>query len=313
MRPGYLKLYASGELQRRIETAWTIMEHCTICPLNCRVNRISETLGVCGVGRLAPVSSYGPHFGEERPLVGRYGSGTIFFASCNLRCIFCQNYEISHFLEADAPHLGPAELASIMVQLQHQGCHNINLVTPTHVVPHILGALPQAIDGGLTIPLVYNSSGYDAPETLELLDGIVDIYMPDFKFWNNATAGIYTRAENYGDIARTAIKAMFYQVGDLQTDERGLAVRGLLVRHLVMPGNLDETKNILTYISEQISPNCHVNIMDQYRPCVTTHFPIDRPLRGNEYHTALGYAKNTGLVQLNELRLADLLRNLGNL
>lgn len=313
MHPGYLKLYASGELQRRIDKAWAIMENCTICPLNCRVDRISETLGVCGVGRLAPVSSYGPHFGEERPLVGRNGSGTIFFASCNLHCIFCQNYEISHFNDAEAHHLGPAELASIMVHLQQRGCHNINFVTPTHVVPHILGALPQAIDGGLSIPLVYNSSGYDAVETLNLLDGIVDFYMPDFKFWNNATARIYTEAENYGDIARKAIKAMFKQVGGLQTDVQGAAVRGLLIRHLVMPEYLDETKKILTYISEQISSSCHVNIMDQYRPCGTAHFPIDRPLSGDEYQTALRYAKNTDLVQLNELRLEDLLRNLGKL
>lgn len=313
MPPGYHKLYTSGELQQRIDKAWAIMEDCTICPLNCRVNRLSETLGACGVGRLAPVSSYGPHFGEERPLVGRNGSGTIFFASCNLRCTFCQNYEISHFNEAETPCLGPAELASTMVTLQHQGCHNINFVTPTHVVPHILGALPQAIDDGLTIPLIYNSSGYDAVETLNLLDGIVDIYMPDFKFWSNATARIYTHAEDYGDMARKAIKAMFQQVGNLQTDERNVAIRGLLIRHLVMPDYLDETKNILTYISKQISPDCHVNIMDQYRPCGTAHFPIDRPLSGEEYQTALRYAGNTDLVQLNEFRLADLLRNLGKL
>ena len=313
MGPGYLQLYESGELQKRIVRCWEIMECCTICPMNCRTDRISGNLGVCGVGRLVPVSSYGPHFGEEQPLVGEHGSGTIFFASCNLLCIFCQNYDISHFDEAESNHLNSSELAAIMIHLQQQGCHNINLVTPTHVVPHILEALPEAIENGLKLPLVYNSSGYDALDTLKLLDGIIDIYMPDFKFWNDATAKLYTKAENYGDVVRDAILTMYSQVGDLRVDNRGVALGGLLIRHLVMPDHLDETEQILQYIASKISPVCHVNIMDQYRPCGEATSPIDRPLSGKEYQQALDYAKPTGLIQLNETRLADLLRNLRRL
>jgi putative pyruvate formate lyase activating enzyme len=311
MKPGYLKLFESGELRQRIVKAWKIMECCTICPRNCKVNRTSGNLGVCGVGPLAPVSSYGPHFGEERPLVGRNGSGTIFFASCNLLCIFCQNYEISRFSEADARHLSSEELAAVMVDLQQQGCHNINLVTPTHVVPQILAALPEAIKNGLRLPLVYNSSGYDSCETLALLDGIIDIYMPDFKFWKSSTAKAYTKAADYPEVAKKAIKTMFDQVGDLVIDEDGIAKRGLIIRHLVMPGHVEETGKILSYIAEEISPHCHVNIMDQYRPCGTAESPIDRTLSSREYREALSYAKPTGLIQLNETRLADLLKGLG--
>lgn len=313
MNPGYLKLYDSGELQQRIDTAWKIMERCTICPKKCKVDRISGNLGVCGVGKLAPVSSYGPHFGEERPLVGEHGSGTIFFASCNLLCIFCQNYEISRFNEAESKHVTTSELAAIMIRLQQQGCHNINLVTPTHVVPHILQALPEAIENGLKLPLVYNSSGYDSVSTLKILDGIVDIYMPDFKFWSNATGALYTGADDYGDVARQAIKTMYDQVGDLRLDKNDIAEKGLLIRHLVMPDHLEETRSILRFIAAEISGVCHVNIMDQYRPCGQAIAPIDRGLTGKEYQTALDYAKPTGLIQLNETRLVDLLRNLRKL
>lgn len=311
MKPSYLTLYENGQLRQRIEKAKEIMRCCTICPKNCRVDRISGNLGGCGVGRLAPVSSYGPHFGEERPLVGQHGSGTLFFASCNLLCIFCQNYEISRFAERDAEHLNSKELAAVMIHLQEQGCHNINLVTPTHVAAHILEALPEAIEYGLRLPLVYNSSGYDSVATLDLLDGIIDIYMPDFKFWENTTAKLYTNAADYGDVARKALVTMFRQVGDLVLDESGLAQRGLLIRHLVMPEHVEETGEILNYIAEKISPNCHVNIMDQYRPCGEAISPIDRGLRGSEYEEALGFAQPTRLVQLNETRLADLLKNLG--
>jgi putative pyruvate formate lyase activating enzyme len=311
MNPGYIELFKNGELHRRITVAAKRMRNCTICPRNCRVDRVSGTLGVCGVGRLAPVSSYGPHFGEERPLVGQYGSGTIFFSSCNLLCIFCQNYEISHFNEADAMHMTSSELAAVMLQLQQQGCHNINLVTPSHVVPHILEALPEAIKGGLTIPLVYNSSGYDSINTLKLLDGIVDIYMPDFKFWYNHTAEQYTQVSDYAEVTRKAVKAMYAQVGDLRVDADGIASRGLLIRHLVMPDHVEETSKILSFIAREISPCCHVNIMDQYRPCATAPPPIDRCLTGDEFQQAMTYARNTGLIQLNEHRLADLLKNLG--
>lgn len=311
MKPGYLALFHSGELQRRVEKSRQILRCCTICPQNCKVDRISGSPGICGVGELAPVSSYGPHFGEERPLVGQNGSGTIFFASCNLLCIFCQNYDISHFSEESASRLKSRELAEIMLTLQQQGCHNINFVTPSHVVPQILAALEEAVKMGLEIPLVYNSSGYDSPDTLKLLDGIIDIYMPDFKFWNNSTGELYTKAVDYADVARKAIKLMFDQVGDLVINTSGLAVRGLLIRHLVMPNQLDETAAILSHIAENISPACHVNIMDQYRPCGQACAPIDRPLSGAEYQKALGFAQKTDLVQLNETRLADLLKSLG--
>ncbi len=311
MEPSYLQLFHNGELGKRIAMAQKLMKCCTVCPQNCRVDRIAGSLGVCGVGALAPVSSYGPHFGEERPLVGSNGSGTIFFSSCNLLCIFCQNYEISHFNEAEARHLTSEELAAVMVDLQNQGCHNINLVTPSHVVPHILAALPEAIKNGLKLPLVYNSSGYDAVETLELLDGVIDIYMPDFKFWYNETGKVFTKADNYAGIARAAIQTMQQQVGDLVVDDNGIAKRGLIVRHLVMPDQVEESGMILKFLAREVSPRCNVNIMDQYRPCGAAASPIDRPLSAGEYEQALTHAKETSLVQLNEHRLADLLKNLG--
>lgn len=310
MKPGYLALFRSGELQKRIDKAWSKMKYCTICPQNCKVDRIAGSPGVCGVGKLAPVSSYGPHFGEERPLVGENGSGTIFFASCSLLCIFCQNYEISHFNEASARHVTSEELASIMINLQQQGCHNINLVTPTHVVPHILKALPYAIKNGLHLPIIYNSSGYDAVESLKLLEGIIDIYMPDFKFWKSDTSEKYSKSNNYPEIAKKAIKEMHRQVGDLIVDDHHVALRGLLIRHLVMPELIDETGEILRFIAKEISSTCHVNIMDQYRPCGSAVSPIDRTLSGKEYQEALAFAKPTNLVQLNENRLEELLKNL---
>ncbi len=311
MKPGYLYLLESGELDKRIARAQEILRCCTICPRHCKVDRYGESLGTCGVGTKTPVSSFAPHFGEENPLVGQKGSGTIFFSSCSLHCIFCQNYEISHYDKNTTHHLKSSELAAIMINLQHQGCHNINLVTPTHVVPQILAALPEAANNGLTLPLIYNSSGYESLETLELLDGIVDIYMPDFKFWHNSTAHAYTKAADYPEIAQAAISAMFKQVGDLCLDENGIAVRGLLIRHLVMPGHLDETKKILCFIAKNISPRCYVNIMDQYRPCGKSIAPIDRPLSGDDFQEVITFAKKTNLTQLNENRLADLLKNLG--
>lgn len=311
MLPGYLELFKSGELQKRIETAQNLLQCCTICPRNCRVDRIEGTLGMCGTGELAPVSSFAPHFGEERPLVGKNGSGTIFFGSCNLLCIFCQNYEISRFDENSSHHLTSSELAAIMINLQHLGCHNINFVTPTHVVPQILAALPEAITHGLKLPLIYNCSGYESLQTLQLLDGIIDIYMPDFKFWKSSTAKSYSDAADYAEIARAAIKAMYDQVGDLSFDQNGIARRGLLVRHLVMPSHLDETREILSFIAREISPRCHVNIMDQYRPCGNAKNPIDRPLSGEEFQEALLYAQKTELTQLNENRLAEILKHLG--
>lgn len=257
------------------------------------------------------VSSYAPHFGEETPLVGTGGSGTIFLTNCNLLCVFCQNYEISHLgqgVEADA-----GQLSSMMLSLQRQGCHNINFVTPSHVVPQILAALPKAIEKGLTLPLVFNSSGYDALETLKLLEGVVDIYMPDFKFWTRESGKLYAKAPDYVEVARKAIVEMHRQVGDLDMDGEGVAVRGLLVRHLVMPGGLDETREILHFLAREVSVDTYVNVMDQYRPCGRANQfpPIDRRLNNDEYQEALGMARDAGLQRLDEKDWLRILRKLG--
>jgi putative pyruvate formate lyase activating enzyme len=271
-----------------------------VCPRNCKVDRLSGEKGICQTGAKAVVSSYAPHFGEESPLVGSGGSGTIFFTHCNLLCLFCQNYEISHLGEGVETDAG--QLTSMMVSLQRLGCHNINFVTPSHVVPQILAALPKAIEKGLTVPLVYNSGGYDSPETLKLLEGIVDIYMPDFKFWHRESAKRYAKAPDYPEVAQNAILEMHRQVGDLVVDDEGLAVKGLLVRHLVMPESLDETGEILRFLAREVSVDTYVNVMDQYRPCGRAYQcpPIDRRLTSDEYHEALGLAREAGLKRLDE-------------
>jgi putative pyruvate formate lyase activating enzyme len=257
-------------------------------------------LGFCETGRKAIVASYNAHFGEESPLVGRSGSGTIFVGSCNLLCSFCQNYEISHGKEGT--EIGPEQIAIMMIQLAQAGCHNINFVTPTHVVPQILEALPHAIEGGLRVPLVYNSSGYDSPDTLELLDGVFDIYMPDFKFWDNRWAERYCGAPDYREVAIAAFREMHRQVGDLVVDERGIAQRGLLVRHLVMPNQVAGTAEIMEFLAREISPNTYVNVMDQYRPCGSAHRDefINRRLYSKEYQEAVNAAKKAGMERLDE-------------
>jgi putative pyruvate formate lyase activating enzyme len=276
------------------------------------VNRLQGERGLCGTGRQAFIASFGAHFGEESPLVGRHGSGTIFFSSCSLRCCFCQNYEISHYPN-DGVEAGPEEIAGVMLELQKRGCHNINFVTPTHVVPQILEGLVIAFASGLTIPLVYNCSGYESCETLTLLDGIVDIYMPDFKFWSTSSGRNYCDAENYPEIARAALKEMHRQVGDLDVDEAGLATAGLLVRHLLMPGSLDETEEILRFIAAEISPYTYLNIMDQYRPCEARgkHGELERTIRPDEYRQAFESARRAGLKRLDERNLTTLLNRLG--
>jgi putative pyruvate formate lyase activating enzyme len=258
------------------------------------------------------VASYGPHFGEEQPLVGTRGSGTIFLASCNLRCCFCQNYEISHFPE-DSLEVDDQTLAAIMLELQKQGCHNINFVTPSHVVPQILAALIIALKGGLEIPLVYNCSGYENSATLELLAGIIDIYMPDFKFWSSLSGKKYADAADYPEIACQALKIMHKQVGDLIIHSDGLASKGLLIRHLLMPEGLKETGEILRFISTELSPATYVNIMDQYRPCGTSkkHPELERSVSAAEYHEALRMAHEAGLTRLDHRDLAVLFKNLG--
>jgi len=306
---GYLTLQQSGELTKRIAQLATILEHCTLCPRSCKVNRIDGEKGFCRTGKNAAVASYCAHFGEESCLVGASGSGTIFFSNCNLGCIFCQNYRISHQgegIEADS-----GQLAAIMISLQKQGCHNINLVTPSHVVPQIAAALPAAIGKGLTLPLVYNSSGYDSVDTLRLLDGIVDIYMPDFKFWSSKSAKRFANAPDYPDKARIAISEMHRQVGDLQTDNDGIAVKGLLVRHLVMPGCLAETKEIMNFLAK-LSDQTYVNVMEQYRPLYKAkNFPpIDKPLSHEEYEQAVRFARQAGLKRLEQNGLLYLLEKM---
>jgi len=314
--PSYLEMHRRSTLLKRLAQARELLENCTVCPHECGVNRLAGELGLCRTGARARVASFGAHFGEESPLVGRNGSGTIFFEGCSLLCVFCQNYDISNIdrLGDDSPQaVSDRELASIMIGLQKQGCHNINLVTPSHVVPQILAALPYAVDQGLNVPLVYNTGGYDNPATLHLLDGIVDIYMPDCKFWHQETAAMYTRAKDYPAVMQEALREMHRQVGDLVIDESGLARSGLLVRHLVMPDHLDETRGVLEFLAREISTETYVNIMDQYRPChkAYEYERINRPLEPEEYRQAIALAEEVGLQRLDQREWKRLFRLLG--
>ncbi|GIW20434.1 MAG: radical SAM protein [Chloroflexota bacterium] len=297
--PPYVELAWSGELERRAADALRLLGPvCRVCPRACRVDRRADRVGLCGIGRRAIVASAFAHFGEEDCLRGWNGSGTIFFSGCNLRCVFCQNWDISHHVRGEA--LGPDALGQVMVELQAQGCHNINWVTPEHVVPQILEALPAAVGRGLRLPIVYNTSSYDSLDSLRLLDGIVSIYMPDFKLWSEAACRRYLRRADYAAVARTTIKEMHRQVGPLTVDERGLAVRGLLLRHLVMPGLLEETEAILRWIADELGPGTYVNLMAQYRPAArvdaTDEFPeIDRRISRDEWRRAVELALRLGL------------------
>jgi putative pyruvate formate lyase activating enzyme len=294
----YIEAHCTGKLANSIERSYKILKNCRLCPRECEVNRLEDEKGFCRTGRLAMVSSYNPHFGEEDPLVGKYGSGTIFMTNCNLLCVFCQNWDISHLGEGS--EVRPKTLASMMLQIQKQGCHNINFVTPTHVVPQILDALSYAIEDGLNVPLVYNTGGYDSVETLKLLDGIFDIYMPDFKFWDAEMARKYLKAPDYPERAREALKEMHRQVGDLVLDESGVALRGIILRHLVMPGGVAGTREIMRFIAREISKDTYVNIMDQYRPCGNAYRypPLDRRITPEEYEEALKAAQEEGITRL---------------
>ncbi|MCF8142647.1 MAG: radical SAM protein [Deltaproteobacteria bacterium] len=296
--PSYLRLYREGELARRVDRALSLLEACCLCPRSCGVDRPNGKTGYCRTGRNARIASYNAHFGEEAPLVGRHGSGTLFFSSCNLLCTFCQNFEISHLNEGI--EVVPDQIAGMMIDLMEKGCHNINLVTPTHVVPQILEALELAVKKGLNIPLVYNSGGYESIETLRLLDGIVDIYMPDFKFWEDSWAERFCHAPDYPDAARTAIREMYRQVGDLVMDSEGIAVRGLLVRHLVMPDGVAGTADIMNFLAEEISKDTYLNVMDQYRPCGPAEADpaVNRRLTSQEYREAVAAARKAGLHRL---------------
>jgi putative pyruvate formate lyase activating enzyme len=298
--PVYLRTYPRGELARRVARALKLLQSCTACPRNCRVNRLEDKFAVCKTGRHAVVSSHFPHHGEEDCLRGGRGSGTIFFTGCNLRCVFCQNFDISWQVRGTpAP---PRELAAMMLELQAQGCHNINLVTPEHVAPQIVQALPFAIEEGLRLPLVYNTSAYDSMESLALLDGLVDIYMPDFKYWDAEMARKYSRAPDYPEVARRAIKEMYRQVGNLVIDDNGLARRGLLVRHLVMPEEVAGTRAVMQWIADELSPETYVNLMAQYHPAGkvsrSDHAEINRRVTPAEYERALDAAWRAGLKRV---------------
>lgn len=271
------------------------MKECRICPRECGARRLEGRYGVCHATDQVFISGAAPHFGEETVLVGRHGSGTIFFSSCNLKCLFCQNYDISH-LRSGQP-VTTDELAALMLSLQAMGCHNINLVTPTHFTAQIVQALARATERGLHIPIVYNCGGYESVETLALLDGIVDIYMPDIKYSDNRMAKKWSGVSDYWDVVRLAVKEMHRQVGDLRTDGWGIARRGLLVRHLVLPNNIAGSKAVLEFVARQLSAETYINIMDQYHPAFKARNlpPLNRRIRLDEYDRVVGYARALGL------------------
>lgn len=309
----YIALYRSGELAQRAKRARQLLANCELCPRRCLVDRLHGRRGVCRTGARAVVANYNPHFGEEAPLVGTGGSGAIFFSNCNMLCVFCQNYQISH--RGEGVEMSDGQLAAVMLSLQKQGCHNINCVTPSHLVPQILGALLSAVERGLVLPLVYNCSGYESVETLRLLDGVVDIYLPDFKFWTRESGRCYATASDYPQRARAAIAEMHRQVGDLVIDDAGLACRGLLVRHLVMPGGVGETEAIMRFLAEEISPATYVNLMEQYHPCGRAgEFPaLAHPLAHEEYQEAVRLTRQAGISRLESRDLSRLFRYLGSL
>jgi putative pyruvate formate lyase activating enzyme len=302
-RPPYRDLLESGNLARRARRAERSLENCDLCARYCRVDRTESIEGVaCRTGARAVVHSYGSHHGEEGPLSGRRGSGTIFFSRCNLRCVYCQNWEISH--QGLGRELDPDEIAGLMLSLQRQGCHNINFVSPSHVVAQILSAVEIAVAQGLRLPLVYNTGGYDSAEALALLDGVIDIYMPDMKYGNPDIARRYSKVRDYTEINQAAVREMHRQVGDLDLDRDGIARRGLLVRHLVLPGGLAGTDRVLAFLSREISPRTYVNLMDQYRPCYRAdEYPeLMRRIAPEEFQRSIDLARKHGLRRLDPRR-----------
>jgi putative pyruvate formate lyase activating enzyme len=299
--PAY-KLLPSGILSDKIQEAEEILKECTLCPRECRVDRTSDERGFCRTGSKPFISSWGPHFGEESPLVGRFGSGTIFFGNCNLGCLYCQNYSISHL--GEGVEMSFEKLADIMLSLQKEGCHNINFVTPTHQMPMILRSLQIASQKGLNVPIVYNCGGYESLHAIKLLEGIVDIYMPDFKYMDPAMAKKYSYAKDYPEAAMLAIKEMHRQVGDLVID-KGIALRGVLVRHLVLPEGIAGTPDVVKFIAEQISRDTYINIMDQYHPCYKAfeNPPLSRRITNKEYIEALRLAQEAGLRRIDGITI----------
>ncbi|MEW6717896.1 MAG: radical SAM protein [Chloroflexota bacterium] len=299
-KPAYVKLLENGELKERVQQAYKHLSVCNVCAWKCPVDRLAGKVGVCRTGVRAKISSYGPHLGEEDPLRGWRGSGTIFFTRCNLHCQYCQNHDISQ--RDTGEEVEPEDLATIMLKLQRSGCHNINFVSPTHVVPQIMAGVLIAAEAGLRLPLVYNTGGYDSMEMLTLLDGVVDIYMPDMKYADAQNARRYSTIRDYPQVNQTAVREMHRQVGDLQINEQGLATRGLLVRHLILPQGLAGTEAIIRFLVEEISPNTYVNLMDQYRPAYRAHrFPeLNRRITQEEYLEAVETAHKYGLRRLDE-------------
>jgi putative pyruvate formate lyase activating enzyme len=295
--PAYIHLSQKGELSRRIRLLEEFLNACQLCPRRCGVNRLGGEIGYCGAGSELMVSSAFPHFGEERPLVGRHGSGTIFLTHCNLRCVFCQNDDISHSGRGET--ITADEMARAMLRLQGLGCHNINFVTPTHYAPQIVASLPEAIRMGLRIPIVYNCSGYESLDVIRLLEGVVDIYMPDAKYMDEKYSKQFSNAPDYPQVLREVLKEMHRQVGDLTIDSRGIAERGLLIRHLVMPQGVASSEEVLKFIAEDLSPHSYVNIMDQYRPEYRAHeYPgLGRRITPKEYMEAIQMAKRVHLYR----------------
>ena len=300
--PAYMELFHNGELYRRSRQALRSLANCKVCPRDCEVNRLNNEHSVCKTGRKARVGSYAPHYGEEDCLRGTNGSGTIFFSLCNLKCVFCQNYDISQ--DGDGVEVSPEDLAGMMLDLQNRGCHNINFVTPEHVVPQILEALPLAVQMGLRLPLVYNTGAYDSMESMQMMEGIVDIYMPDFKYWSNERSQKYLKAKDYPETARAVSKEMHRQVGDLVLDENGLAKRGVLLRHLVMPEGLEDAENIMKYLSKEISADTYLNIMAQYFPAGKVneikYQEINRRPHSQELATVEQIARQYGLYRFDQ-------------
>lgn len=295
--PAYLEI-DPDELQARVVALGRLASPCNLCPRECGSNRKEGEKGYCSTGYLPVVSSVQPHHGEEKPLSGIRGSGTIFLTNCNLGCIFCQNYDISHLGRGQI--ISVQALASAMLTLQQSGCHNINFVTPSHQIHAIVKAVSLAAREGLRLPLVYNTGGYDSIGTLRLLEGIFDIYMPDLKFTDSSTAATLADADDYPEIVSKAVGEMYRQVGDLHTDEKGIAHRGLLVRHLVLPGDLAGSQEAFRFLAEEISTNTYLNVMAQYRPCheAVGQPVIGDPLQQSDYLNALGLARKWGLRRL---------------
>ena len=295
--PSYISLLKTGELSRRVQVLQGFLKECRLCPRECRVNRLDGEIGYCGARSELKVSSAFPHFGEEPPLVGYHGSGTIFLTYCNLRCIFCQNYDISHL--GSGEQISLFDMARAMLKLEEMGCHNINFVTPTHYASQIVAALSKAIEMGLRLPIVYNCSGYESIEVIRLLDGIVDIYMPDIKFMDEKYSTRYSNAPDYPEVVKKVLKEMHRQVGDLTTNSKGVAERGLLIRHLVMPGGVASSESVLNFIAEEVSVHSYVNIMDQYRPEYRAHeyAEISRRITHKEYLEAIQLARGFRLYR----------------